>query len=275
MLIKILKITNGTINIDLGEYNIRGFSLRNVTFHSDEPEYKIKLRKYGRYESKKLKITNQSLVDLIYYFTLYRDGFTGLELVASCDGTFIFEFDRLSICANKNAIDTQYDIMVANARYKHYSQYFKICNDVILINEILFKNYIHSKYDIQLMELYLAHIKTIATNKLYISRKYEVLFGLEISSTANTKCILYINNTNIFTIDIKEGRHYYPIFLIVCALYFCSIEIKFDEECVDNIIEYGTILDADTLLLFKSKRIILHNENGIICDYKNGLLTIN
>lgn len=275
MLIKILKITKGIADIDLGEYNIREFSLRNVTFHTDEPEYKVKLRKYGRYKSKKLKITNKLYADPIYYFTLYRDGFTGLELVASCDGTFIFEFDKCNPCSNKNAIDIQYDIMVANARYKHYSQYFKICDDVISINEIRFKNYTYFKYEKEIMELRLAHAKTIGHNKSYISRKYDVLFGLEISSTANTKCVLYVNHTDMLAIDIKEGRHYYPIFLIICALYFCSIEIKFDEECIDNIIEYGTILDADTLLLFKSKRIILHNENGMICDYKNGLLTIN
>jgi hypothetical protein len=274
MLIKILKITKGIIDVDLGEYNIKEFSLANVTFHSDEPEYKIVLQKYGRHKSKKLKVTNISPVDMIYYFTLYRDGFTGLELSASIDGTFMFEFNRRIINPNIHIMNTQYDTIVANSKCKHYSQYFKIDNNAVIINETCFKNYTHSKHDIQFMELYLAHITTIGTNKSYISRKYDILFGFEINSKMDTKCIIYVNMTNTFEIDIKEGCHYYPLFLIVCALYFCSIEIKFDNECIDNIMERGIILDSNTLSLFKSKRIISHNENGIMYDYTNGLLSI-
>lgn len=275
MLIKILKITKDNTDINLREYTIPNFNLINISFHAEELVYKVDFKKYGNAGSKNDNISNEvTATNMIIYFTLYRDTLNMLKIKSSCNGTFIFEYKKHNSNI-RNDINIQCEKMIKKSKYNHYSQYFKISNELhIIITEAIFKNYIYHKHDKNFMELCLKQTNQIETNKLYISRKYDVLFGLTINSISKTKCCIYANGKIIFVLDICEGSHYYPLFLIICALHYCNLNIKIDDDYADNIIEHGTILDSDTKSLIEKKRIITCNENGNIYDYKTGYPTL-
>lgn len=268
MLIKILKINEGETIVNLGEYNILQHDLVNVKFDTDNPLYEIKFVKYGRGGSQTITGIN----DLIYCFQLYRNGLTNLKLLSTCDGTFTFEYKKYEPYVKSDA-EIVKEKIIEEAKRNHYLAYIKINdNGDIIVNESEFKKYTFYEPDSRILQCILDNFNGVNADKFSINKKYDVLYGLTINSTRKTKCTILSNSENIFEFDIDEGMNYYPLFLIMYAVIYCNLSIKFDDDCVENVTERGMILDLYTRSVFAKNKVVVNWDNGDVYKYENGFV---
>lgn len=170
---------------------------------------------------------------MVYYFQVYRDGITNLNVVSTCDGVFTFKYKKYAaIVKSESAIEQ--DKIEEDRKHAHYSTYTKLNIDGnILINETEFKKYTFYNSESRILQCLLDRINATKCEPFSISNKYDVLYGLTIQSK-KTECTILMNDQAIFRFEVSEGSHYYLVFLIMFARIYCKISIKFSDDCINR-----------------------------------------
>lgn len=266
MKIKLLNIVEG----------VNQFPLRYICFTTD-PIYNIEfdgpkninwtLQKYGSRGSGNLIECKDSTKLPKWNFTLGRDMMSHVEIHSDCSGLLTIHFkkdDHTNDTFNdpaKKALEKFQE----NARENYYKQYYqKKANYVKPTN---LRDLVYHRSEKPFMDLCQKYRTNVVLEniKTFVCQRYEFIKGFYITSSIDQTMEIFTTGVTCFlwkTIDIIEGKHYYPINIILTSTPYSKIDIFFKEnvECV----EYDNLVLSKTLLNIFGAHNIYDKENGYV-----------